>query len=194
MAGKYETFRKLYPKAPIEASAFDKINTVLDGPLRGQCKECLCTDGTHLMHCTNSKLRLRDLDNTELCEFYVHVRKQLEDLEAQVAVLEVQKAALTYLFTNRFEDDDVTSMKFANGVTLGESVEPLPNVKDRTVLTEWIYNTNQEELLTLNYQTLASLVKQLLLEGKPLPPGVEVYMKQKLTARGLKTKGETNNE
>jgi hypothetical protein len=32
MAGKYEQFRKQYPKAPIEATAFDKINTVLDAP------------------------------------------------------------------------------------------------------------------------------------------------------------------
>jgi hypothetical protein len=137
---------------------------------------------------------LRDLDNTELCEKYVKVRAQIDDLEAKLSVLEVQKAALTYLFTNRFEDDDVTSMKFANGVTLGESVEPLPNVKDREALIGWIKSTGQEDLLTLNYQTLASITKQALLEGKPVPPGVEVYMKQKLTARGLKTKGDTNND
>lgn len=180
MAGKYEQFRKLYPKAPIEATSFDRINAVLDAPAFPQDAAC--------------KLRVRDLDNTQLCELYVQVRKQLDQLEAQVSVLEIQKAALTYIFTNRFEEDDVTSMKFANGTTLGESVEPLPNVKDRTALVNWIKTTGQEELLTLNYQTLASMVKQLLLEGKPIPPGVEVFMKQKLTARGLKQKGESNNE
>jgi len=175
MAGKYEQFRKQYPKAPIEATAFDKINAVLDAPVG------------------EGAMRLRDLDNTDLCDFYVHVRKQLDDLEAQKSVLEVQKAALTYLFTNRFEEDDVTSMKFANGVTLGEAVEPLPNVKDREALIGWIKSTGQEDLLTLNYQTLASITKQALLEGKPIPPGVEVFMKQKLNTRGLKTKGETND-
>ncbi len=179
MAGKYEAFRKKYPKAPIEATTFDKINAVLDSvPVQTD-------DGC---------LRVRDLDNTELCEMYVRIRKEAEELEAQLSLLEIQKAALTYLFTNRFEEDDVTSMKFANGVTLGESVEPLPNVKDRAALIAWIKSTDQEELLTLNYQTLASITKQALLEGKPIPPGVEVYMKQKLTARGLKAKGETNND
>lgn len=176
MAGKYEAFRKLYPKAPIEADAFDRINIVLDGhPYGGS---------------VHSILRVRDLDNTELCEMYTRIRKELDELEAQVSVLETQKAALTYLFTNRFEEDDVTSMKFANGVTLGESVEPLPNVKDRQLLIDWIKSTGQEELLTLNYQTLASITKQALLEGRPLPPGVEVFMKQKLTARGLKAKAD----
>lgn len=181
MAGKYEAFRKLYPKAPLEADAFDRINTVLDGPIDPMAE-------------VGNQLRVRDADNTQLCEMYVAIRKQIEGLEAALSVFETQKAALTYLFTNRFEEDDVTSMKFANGVTLGESVEPLPNVKDRQLLIDWIKSTGQEELLTLNYQTLASITKQALLEGKPVPPGVEVFMKQKLTARGLKAKGESNNE
>jgi hypothetical protein len=181
MAGKYEQFRKQYPKAPLEATAFDKINAVLDAPAFSSIEDPL------------NQFRLRDLDSTQLCERYVQVRTKIDELEAELSVLEVQKAAMTYLFTNRFEDDDVTSMKFANGVTLGESVEPLPNVKDREALITWIKNTGQEDLLTLNYQTLASITKQALLEGKPVPPGVEVYMKQKLTARGLKTKGENND-
>lgn len=180
--GKYETFRKLYPKAPIEAKAFEKIQVVLDAPAFSSLEDPL------------NQFRLRDLDSTQLCERYVGVRKQIDDIEETLSVLEVQKAALTYLFTNRFEEDDVTSMKFANGVTLGESIEPLPNVKDRTALIEWIKSTGQEELLTLNYQTLASITKQALLEGKPIPPGVEVFMKQKLTARGLKSQGENNND
>ena len=184
MAGKYEQFRKLYPKAPIEATSFDRINAVLDAPAYP------CSDGS----APQDKTRVRDLDNTALCDLYVQVRKTMDELEAKLSVLEIQKAALTYIFTNRFEDDDVTSMKFASGVTLGESVEPLPNVKDRTALVDWIKTTKQEELLTINYQTLASITKQLLLEGKPIPAGVEVFMKQKLTARGLKSKGETPNE
>lgn len=180
MPGKYEQFRKQYPKAPIEATAFDKINAVLDAPAYPAPGTLEQIDQT----------RVRDLDNTQLCDMYITVRKEMDDLEGKLSVLEVKKAALTYLFTNRFEEDDVTSMKFANGVTLGESVEPLPNVKDRTALTNWIKATGQEELLTINHQTLASITKQALLEGNPVPDGVEVYMKQKLTARGLKQQGE----
>jgi hypothetical protein len=122
MAGKYETFRKLYPKAPVEAKAFEKLNIVLDAP-------AFPTD-------LHNKLRVRDLDNTQLHDLYVRLRKTMDDLEAKLSVMEVQKAALTYLFCNRFEEDDVTSMKFASGVTLGESVEPIPNVKDRSAYSQ----------------------------------------------------------
>jgi hypothetical protein len=180
MAGKYEKFRKLYPKAPIEATQFERINIVLDAPAFPQDP--------------SNKLRVRDLNNSQLAELYKQVRKQMDELDARLSVLETQKAALTHVFVQRFEEDDVTSMKFADGVTLSENVEPLPNVKNREELYKWIKQEKLIDLLTINYQTLASLVKQLLLEGKPIPPGVEVYMKQKLSAKGLKNTEETNNE
>lgn len=177
MAGKYEKFRKVYPKAPMETSAFERVNIVLDSPAFPAEPE--------------NKMRVRDLDNTQLKGLYVQVRKALDDLEAKVSVLETQKAALTYLFVQRFEEDDVTSQKFSDGVTLRENVEPLPNVKDRSALYGWIKEKKMIDLLTINYQTLKSMCNQLLLEGNPLPPGVEIYMKQKLSASGLNIKGET---
>lgn len=171
MASKWATFRKLYPKAPIEATAFDAMNAVLDAPaFQGE-------DTT----------RVRDLNNTQLKGLYVQVRQQIDELDAKLSVLNVQKNALTYLFTERFEEDDVTSMKFDDGVMLSEAPEPYPNVKDRATLVAWIKSTGQEDLLTLNFQTLASMCKQLLLDGKPIPPGVDIYMKSKLSARGIKT-------
>ena len=171
MASKWATFRKLYPKAPIEATAFDAMNAVLDAPaFQGE-------DTT----------RVRDLNNTQLKGLYVQVRQQIDELDAKLSVLNVQKNALTYLFTERFEEDNVTSMKFDDGVMLSEAPEPYPNVKDRATLVAWIKSTGQEDLLTLNFQTLASMCKQLLLDGKPIPPGVDIYMKSKLSARGIKT-------
>jgi hypothetical protein len=180
--GKYAAFKKLYPKTPIEATSFDRINEVLNAPA--------------FPNDPHNKMRVRDLNNTQLKDLYVVARKAADELEAKTSVIETQIAALNYMFVQRMEEDDVTSLPFTDGVTLGASVEPYPNVIDRTALTTWIKSTGQEDLLTLNYQTLASIVKAMLLEGKPLPPGVDVYMKDKLSARGLKTKAEgvTTNE
>lgn len=181
MAGKYEAFRKLYPKAPMEATRFEQIQTVLDAP-------------TDVSDGIRSKLRLRDLDNEDLCAFYVHIRKNIDELEAKLSVFEIQKEALAYLFAGRFEEADVTSIRFKNGVLLSQSVEPYPSVVDKEALMGWLKSTGQEELLTLNWQTLATITKQMLLEGKQLPPGVEVYMKQKLNTRGVEAAGRGKNE
>ena len=175
--GKYAAFKKLYPKATVDASAFEKMREVLDSPIG------------------EGAMRVRDLANTELKDLYVAARKAKDELDVKVSVLETQIAAFTYLFVQRMEEDDVTALPFTDGVNLGASVEPYPNVKDRAALYGWIKETGQEDLLTLNYQTLASITKQRLLEGESLPPGVEVFMKDKLTARGLKhNTGETNND
>jgi hypothetical protein len=171
--GKYAAFKSLYPKVPFEATAFEKMREVLDA-----------IDG-------ESEMRVRDLTNTELKDLYVEARRAKDALDVQVSLLETQIAAYTYLFVQRMEEDDVTALPFTDGVQLGSSVEPYPNVKDREALYKWIKDSGQEELLTLNYQTLASITKQRLLEGEPIPPGVEVFMKDKLTARGLNNKGES---
>lgn len=179
--GKYAAFKKVYPKVPLDATAFDKMREVLDA-LENPDEP-------------KDSMRVRDLPNTELKDLYVKARKAKDALDVQVSLLETQIAAYTYLFVQRMEEDDVTALPFTDGVQLGSSVEPYPNVKDRAALYGWIKETGQEDLLTLNYQTLASITKQRLLEGEPIPPGVEVFMKDKLTARGLNTnKGATSND
>jgi hypothetical protein len=177
--GKYAAFKSLYPKVPFEATVFEKMREVLDAPASPDM----------------DALRVRDLPNTELKDIYVKARRAKDALDLQVSLLETQIAAYTYLFVQRMEEDDVTALPFTDGVQLGSSVEPYPNVKDRGALYKWVKDTEQTELLTLNYQTLASIVKQRLLEGETLPPGVEVFMKDKLTARGLNTnKGATSHD
>lgn len=181
--GKYAAFKKVYPKVPLEASVFDKMREVLDAPAHDIGPSSV------------DALRVRDLPNTDLKDLYVAARRAKAQLDIQVSVLETQIAAYTYLFVQRMEEDDVTALPFTDGVQLGSSVEPYPNVKDRTALNAWIKETGQEEILTLNYQTLASIVKQRLVDGESLPPGVEVFMKDKLTTRGLNTtKGATHEE
>ena len=178
--GKWAAFKQLYPKTPIEADQFTLINQVLDAPA--------------FPNDPHNQMRVRDLDNSQLKDLYRKCRKAIDDLTVRLSVLETQKAALTYIFVNRMEEDDVTSISFTDGVRLGASFEPIPNVNDKTKLKEWIKETGQEDVLTVNYQTLASIVKQMLLEGQPIPECIDVYMKSKLTANGLKTKGETNND
>lgn len=165
--GKYAAFKSLYPKVPFEASAFDKMREVLDVPV------------------DEGEMRVRDLPNTELKDLYVAARREKAALEIDLSLLETQIAAYSYLFVQRMEEDDVTALPFTDGVSLGSSVEPYPNVKDREALYKWIKESGQEDLLTLNYQTLASITKQRLIDGESLPPGVEVFMKDKLSARGL---------
>lgn len=176
LPGKYEAFRKKYPKAPIEGDRFAMMQTVLDA-FAFPAKE-----GEDQLDVT----RVRDLDNTRLRTVLIEIRRALSPLEAQIETLKIREAAVVFAFTERFDEDEITSMKFADGVGLNSNCEPLPSVNDKTTLYKWIKETGQEDLLTLNYQTLASIVKTAILEGKALPPGVDVFIKQKLSVTGMK--------
>ena len=169
--GKYAAFKKLYPKVPMEATQFERVREVLDASAF-----------------ESGSLRVRDLDNSKLKDLYVQARKAKDELEVKLSVVQTQIDALTLLFTQRMEEEDVTSLTFTDGVVLGVSVEPYPTVNDPTLFYKWIKETGQEELLTLHPSTLAALTKQRLLEGESIPPGVEVWMKDKLRPRGINQK------
>jgi hypothetical protein len=134
---------------------------------------------------------VKDLSNQDLCEWYNARRMKKEELEKQVSQLENEIFAATRLYIDRFEEDGITKQAFTNGIEIAIQEEPYPFVTDKQKLKAWIKSTGLEDLLTLNSQTMASLVKERL-SGKvnePLPDGVDVFMKSKLIRRGS-AKGE----
>ena len=59
-------------------------------------------------------------------------------------------------------------------------------VKDKMAFYGWIRETGQEDLFSVNYQTMNSMVKTSLVDGKEVPPGIEPYFKQSISIRGVK--------
>lgn len=171
MASKWDFLRGKFPKVPLEATYQMKIDAVLDSAV----------DAENL-----PGIRVRDLSDQELKDRYIKVRDQLDKITAEQKALDLEKEAYTKLFAERFEEAGEASKTFADGVSIGITPDPYPYVKDQELLTAWIKAKGLESILTLNYQTMASMVKERL-EGKVnegLPDGVDVFMKDKLTCRG----------
>lgn len=176
MAGKWSYLRDKYPKIPVEAEYQQKIDAVLDDK----------SDENPTFQ--RYGLSLRELPDEDFKNEYLKRRDELDDLAARQKVLNLEVEAMTRLMVSRFEDEGTTSVTYDDGVSLGHSVEPYPFVEDPVALLAWIKRKGMEAMLTLNYQTMASLVKERL-EGKvnePLPDGINVYMKDKLSCRGRK--------
>ena len=191
MASKWDWLRGKFPKVPLEATYQMKIDAVLDsttcpgieitsGEFSG------CTGGKDCPVCAGKVRRVFELTDQELKDRYVKVRDRLDKITAESKALDLEKEAYTKLFADRFEEAGEANKTFADGVSIGITPDPYPFVKDQAALRAWVKAHDMEEMLTLNYQTLASLVKERL-EGKvnePLPDGVDVFMKDKLTCRG----------
>ena len=137
-------------------------------------------------------LRIKDLNDFQLNKLYVKARDRADELGAELKALGTEIEAFTREFVGRFEEAGESSKTFEDGITIGVSVEPYPSVKNQAELLGWVKEKGMEAMLTLNYQTMASLVKERL-EGKvkdALPAGVEVFMKDKLTCKGRKKSDE----
>jgi hypothetical protein len=103
---------------------------------------------------------------------------------------ELRKDALARLMADRFEEDGKTSTSFVNGGSMRITPDVYPTVADPEKLMAWIKANGLESLLTLNFQTMASMVKQRLTKGESLPDGVDVFLKDKLTLSGFAAEGE----
>ena len=89
-----------------------------------------------------------------------------------------------------FEAEDYTNLKLGNGVSLSIKDDVYSYLKDKPAFHAWIRENGLEDLFSVNYQTMSSMVKTKLIDGEPIPPGIEPYFKQSITVRGVKNLGD----
>lgn len=110
-------------------------------------------------------------------------KSRLEALEkAENLIIE----AMNQMLVEQMEAQDYTNLKMGNGVSLSIKDDVYCTVKNKKEFYDWIEETGQQDLLTVNYQTMASMTKTCLVDGTPIPPGIDTYFKQSITVRGAK--------
>lgn len=176
--GKWSQFKDAYPRTPLDAERQDKINAVLNSEHEMKVGEHLGVDLT-------TPTKIKDMPDAMLAAIYGKLREKKDFHNSEISVLELEIEAITQLFVQRFEDEGIQSQRFEDGVLISISDAPYPVVKDKLALREWINKNDLTDLLSVNYQTLASLVKERLsgAVNESLPDGVDVYMKTTLSRR-----------
>lgn len=168
---KWIGLRGKYDKPPIEQGYREKQDEFLSTPI---------AEGE------DAGLAPNQLDDYGVAKLYYAAKLAKEAAESVARRYELQKDALARLMAERFEEDDKTSTSFTNGGSMRITPDVYPVVKNPQELLEWIKANNMESILTLNYQTMQSLVKERLTNGKSIPNGVDIFLKDKLTITGFK--------
>jgi hypothetical protein len=106
-------------------------------------------------------------------------------LEAEISELNVQLEALSELGVACLEDEGLQKVDLATGGYVSISDRPYTSTEDRAELFKWIKKNKMQSLLTLNYQTLSGMNNDRLIAGKPVIPGTRVFIKTRLTVRGV---------
>jgi hypothetical protein len=135
------------------------------------------------------ELEDRPLSTRSIGEIYVRARQEKERLEALEKVENLMIEACNQMLVEMMEGESFTSVKLLSGISITLKDDVYVTVKDKTAFHAWIRETNLEDLLTVNYQTMSAMVKNKLIDGEVLPPGVDTYFKQSVTMRGGKIDG-----
>lgn len=123
-----------------------------------------------------AKNQLMGANVAELTSNFKEARKKKKALENGVKELNVELEALAQLLIALLEDQNLTKA-VVNGVgMISVNDEPYASMQDREKLLAWI-NDGHEELLAVNWQQLNSQVKEALIAGLEIPPGVKVFIK-----------------
>lgn len=181
---KWDFIKDKYPKIAVDASWLEKVDAVLDSLASA---DVLGPEEEDL------RLTVRLLSDFQLAKLYEKARAEKDELDARAKALNLELEAYTKLFADRFADAGEVSKEFDGGMSIGITPDVYVSVEDQAAMLQWVRDKGMEDILTVNYQTLAALVKERL-EGKvkeALPEGVRVYIKDKLSCRGRK-KGESN--
>lgn len=114
-------------------------------------------------------------------------KDRLEDLiKAQNLIIEAMNQELVELL----EASDFTQVKLGSGVSLNIKDDVYVTVKNRQEFLAWIDEEELTDLLTVNYKTMESLVKNRIIDGQEVPPGIDTYFKQSIQMRGGKNDSE----
>lgn len=105
------------------------------------------------------------------------VAKQIKDLAEDIEkVVNLRLEALDQILVDNLEGEDES--KIVNSLGTFSLVDsPYPKVADKPAFLGWVRETDQEEILSVNYQTMAAIVKAKIEKGEELPAGVEVFIK-----------------
>jgi len=114
----------------------------------------------------------------------VSARVRKAQLEAEVKKENLTIEAMNQLLVEFLEDESLSSVKLDAGVSLTIKDDVYCSVADKESFYKWIHDNDLEDLFTVNYQTMSSMVKQKLSNNEEVPPGINTFFKQSITVRG----------
>jgi hypothetical protein len=199
MASKWAHLAETYPRLQEDSDYQEKINVVKDetrelvaerdterrreralGELEARQHEERAALTEHLLGLARTPTTHAALVRLyeEACDEYDRIKAREKRNNLEIAALE---QLLSDSMTSLGIDDGFKS----EGYTYFKQSAPYPKVADKARLRAWLKETDQEELLSLNPQTLKGMVSEALgpTGSRVIPAGVEVFVKESISRR-----------
>jgi hypothetical protein len=106
------------------------------------------------------------------------IKDKKKKIEEATSEINAQIAAIQQVLLESLEGEELESFRSEEGLfSIKDEPYPFIEKEKQAEFYQWIKDQKLESLFTVNYNTMAAMVREMLLTGKPLPPGIGVYMK-----------------
>jgi hypothetical protein len=134
-------------------------------------------DGKQRQKVNGHKDHYKTLSTTDLATEYTKLRDEKDDIEEEIKVLNARITAISELMIEKFEGEEISAIRTQAGYLVSSKYDPYASVKDKEAFITWVKENGYENLLTIQWQTMNSITKELLENGMAPPDGVEVFLK-----------------
>lgn len=166
MPGKYSKFKNQMTKVQHEPEYQQRVNAKKD-----EIKAEILAQG--------DGITIRSLGLV-----YASARAEKDRLEELISAQNLIIEAMQQELVDMMEAEDFTTVKIGAGMSISIKDDIYCTVKDKPTFMRWISENDMEDLLSVNYQTMAAMAKSRLIEGQPIPAGIDTYFKQGIMIRG----------
>lgn len=140
-------------------------------------------DKSYQMKVNDVKRQLPSMTSAEVTKAWAKLRAEKRDIEEELKELNLKLEAFAQILTETYEAEGVTKIELEDGSNVSVSAEPHSTVEDPEAFRVWCIQQGLEKELRLHSKTADSLVKERLLAGLPEPPGVKVWVRNKISLR-----------
>lgn len=117
---------------------------------------------------------------TEIAWTYVHLRREVDAASEELAEMKLRLMATTLLMCDQLECEGIDAVTLANRDKVRIDVQPHLIVTDAPEFRRWCVGQGLENLMSLPWGTANRLVKQMLIDGLPEPPGASCWARQRV--------------
>lgn len=132
------------------------------------------------------KQEYQDFSTSEKAREYCKIRAEKDKLEDDIKKLNSKLEALSQQMIDAMEREGTNMFRLDTGESLSIKDEPYTSVQDKVAWLQWIKDEGLEDLLSVHYQTMNSMVKNRLETGMNLPPGLKLFIKSSITRRNAR--------
>lgn len=124
-------------------------------------------------------------DHAAIVAMFEAAYDEKDRLEEATSANNLEIAALEQMLRVSMETQGVQDGFKSERFTYFPQPSPYPKVDDKAKLLAWVKESGQEELLSLNYQTLRGIVAEALGPNgsRVIPDGVTVFVKESISRR-----------